>query len=66
MEKQILNKLNTFKPTATRKLMQACKVKSTKQVGVLTDEEFEFVKLLETMSTKGNIMLIEQQGWVKA
>lgn len=49
----------------TRKLMDTCRVKSTRQIGVLTDEEFDFIKRLQAMKQKGNIALIEGEGWVK-
>ena len=43
MEKLITQTLTTLKPTPTRKLMETCKVRSTRQVGVLSDAEYEFV-----------------------
>ena len=65
MEKLITQTLTTFKPTPTRKLMETCKVRSTRQVGVLSDAEYEFVKLLRAIEEKGRIALIEGQGWVR-
>ena len=65
MEKTILKSLHTQKPTPTRRLMRACRVKSTSVFGVLSDAEHAFIKLLAAMENKGRVALIESQGWIK-
>ena len=65
MEKLILKTLTSFKPVPTRKLMKACKVKMSRQVGVLSDAEYDFVSLLDAMREKGSIVLVEHEGWLR-
>lgn len=65
MEAEILEKLDTTSPMATRKFIEACGVKDSKRVGHISDDAFDFIQLLEKMQAAGHIRLIERQGWIK-
>ena len=65
MEKLILQTLNNAEPTPAAEIMRACKVKMSEQIGVLTDAERDFLKMLRAIEQKGTIMLKEGEGWVK-
>ena len=65
MEAEILDTLDTMRPMTTRKLMTACGVRDTKTIGSISDDAFDFIKLLEKMQAAGHIRLIERQGFIK-